>query len=206
MGQKIILFTLCIFLISLISAQELGILLQPHYYYNSKPVLVYTDSAPFDGISFSIYGENFNTDARIKNIEISKASPDLFYDSLLKSEEMLRITEKKTLWNSAIIDLSKYKQGENITFILGVQGTNENTLGNIYVEEEFPIMINNPKLKQVPMLYLIGEKIYPSNPTGGVIIFFILVGTIISTIWWKRGWTKIKLLRAKAQYKRRRFS
>ncbi len=198
----IIMLSLIIIQSILISASEspLRITFEPHYYQDSREILVYNNETEFDGISFDIYGENILSDSRIINIEITKTSPDIFDQSITKRRKELRILQDKLLWETEIIDLNQYSNGQNITFLLGIEAINEKNGNKFYIEKEYILKINKNAPKE-GFFYSIGKTVYPSKPNIGIWILFILIIMVFATIWYSdmpkklEDWKKKKRLR-----------
>ena len=200
MNKKIIIIVLIFLLVSLISAQDLKIELQPHYYTHTN-ISNRTNNTGFDGIVIEIIGENLNENSRILNIEIVDASPLAFKNSLNSTTQSLRILQEKTLWSSNLIDVDNFIEG-NITFWINVSGTNEKTKEKLYAENSTVLFIKKLKQQKDPLIVRIGDTIWEDNYLGGLLV---LSGAIFMFcfIFWKRNVSdKLEEWREKSEQKR----
>lgn len=172
-----------IFLIGMASAQDFSISLQPHYFSNGYEILN-TPDTPYSAVSFEVIGTSNLNYERIVNMTLSAVNPAnlKFSDS---SSQTLKILQSKTLWTSNLYDLTGYSNGENVTFLVGVIGTNEGNGEKTYSQANYTIMVNNPNPAISDSSFWqfvknIGSKIYPGDSQTGIAI--LIIGIILLSV------------------------
>lgn len=182
MEKKIIALLFLFLFLPNINAQDLEIEIEPRYYYYSEEVLVYNNSTIFTGISFDIYGKNLNDFHRLLNITIIDSSSEL-KGKFSNDYQNLRISEKKLLFSSKIIDINKFNE-LNFTIFVGISAIDEETLLEIYSEDKFNFLINKPKEMEKPFFERLGDTMWEGNYNGGLFILFLSVFGIIFLFWY----------------------
>ncbi len=183
--------------------KNLTIKLKPVYYNKGKTLsFIYSPTQEYDGISFEIIGRNLYNASRILNISIVNASPQIFKDSLPDTIESLRILQEKTLWESDIISLSEFKPGENITFMVEVEGFNEHSLEKSRGQDNVLITIGKIDKESINFLVRIGEIIWEDNPLAGLLVILAVIFTGGFTFWKYKGTEKFNKWREKVERRR----
>ncbi len=180
--KKIITILFIIMLMPTILAEpSFELKLVPHFYLDGAPVFIYSNSTPFDGISFEVIGKNLDKTSRIINLTIKDISPELL-GYLQPTKQILLPNQEKTLWITNII----LKENFNTTnFIeIGILGTNERINETFYNKAQYSLDLNNLQVKEGP-LKNIGEWLWPGDYNKGLLIFYSLIILLI-VIWWRQ--------------------
>ncbi len=181
--KLILILIFGMFLISFISASsDLELSLSPHYFYQSKPTIIYNNETKFDGIFFDVIGTNHNSKSRILNLTIVDAYPLVFKNSLQDIKENLRILQAKTLFISQIIDINQFNQ-TSINFWVGIEGTLEKTGEILYTEAHLNIILPTKPKEEKSIFFKIGDAIWEDNDIMGFLIFILVIFFIGFFIW-----------------------
>lgn len=200
MKNKIIILFLFLITISIISG--LSIDLKPRYFFEDFNIKIITlegiekfkiteiflfenQSAEFNGLTFEVIGKS---EENLIDLKIVNASPLAFKNALPTTTQSLETNEQdKLLWTSEGIGTTD--SGENVTFWILVEGSNEKTKEKVTDEAEIIITLY---AKEDSLLQSIGKKIFPSRPFLGKIIFFGIILLIIIIFWFYQ--TKDRIL------------
>lgn len=171
--KKIFLIMLGILflLVPMIFAQELEISIHPHYFSKGYEV-TYTPDIEISGIKFEIIGKNNNQTSRLLNLQILESNINFPNET-----KELRILQTKSLFMSGLINVNQ----SNSTYFVKVFGINEKSNEVVYANNTITL---NIEYKEPQNIFLtIGEKIFPSNPTQGIIVGMIFVVTTGFLLW-----------------------
>ena len=203
--EKKIIFLMALILVPTIFASELEVSLKPHYYAKGEEV-IYTPDIEVSSVSFEVIGENFNDKNRILNLSIVNASPGAFEKALPKDiVNMLRISQKKTLWISQLIpikELNETLNKTNFTFFVGVDGIDEKTGKDVYSEGRLNLTINKIEVKQ-PIFSEVGNIIWEGNPLAGILVLFGGLTFILFVFWKNKSAEKLERWRDKSERRKR---
>lgn len=206
--QLIVILILLVVGLKCVSAQEndLDISIEPRYYYQGYEVEP-TPGLNYSAIKFDIVGKNLNEEGMIKNLHITDAYPESFKDSLPEEKKELRILEEKKLWSSTLIPITDFKN--NTVFTITVKGDlqyGDEVTARGTLEDINTIKKKTEKVKNKPLLYIIGEKIYPSHPDWGIGIFIGLIFIVLYSVWYYMVPEKLNKKRINDEKKRKQKS
>jgi len=182
-----VMFVLVLLIVNplVLALSNFSIELDPHYYSNSREILVYNNETVYDGVSFDILGTNMDKTSRIVNLTIAKISPELLEGKFSDKEEKLISGQEKVLWSSKIIDLTKVEE-KDLLFIVGVKGKNEVLKQEFYAEDQYLLSLNNPNMtnSETDIIKVIGEKVWEGNWQLGIVTVICSI-IIIAFVGWK---------------------